>query len=225
MRAQPWARRNSSYGLMGFKRSGVSPLTHQVHPHRLPRTSSWIGLRLMVLRNPIQRYRNHVNQGSHMLRFRKKQSGKVSRTTNHGEDKVQSATVTVPVTTAVQAQPHPPDLLDLGEPVGDTSSYSSTVDPFKQLEGLLDLSQDFNATAAGTSNGPDLMSLYSDTDTNGNPNQNLNPVNGSVNPSKKPALLTKGPSLKDALDKDALVRQMGVNPTGQNPNLFSDLLG
>ncbi|KAF5815696.1 putative adaptor protein complex AP-4, epsilon subunit [Helianthus annuus] len=163
--------------------------------------------------------------GGRTSRSEKKQSGKVSRTTNHGEDKVQSATVTVPVTTAVQAQPHPPDLLDLGEPVGDTSSYSSTVDPFKQLEGLLDLSQDFNATAAGTSNGPDLMSLYSDTDTNGNPNQNLNPVNGSVNPSKKPALLTKGPSLKDALDKDALVRQMGVNPTGQNPNLFSDLLG
>ncbi|KAK4797015.1 hypothetical protein SAY86_029341 [Trapa natans] len=35
----------------------------------------------------------------------------------------------------------------------------------------------------------------------------------------------KGPNLKDALVKDALVRQMGVHPTTQNPNLFKDLLG
>ncbi|KAI3804551.1 hypothetical protein L1987_26184 [Smallanthus sonchifolius] len=168
--------------------------------------------------------------GGKTSRSKKKQSGgaaghsKVSRTTNHGEDKVQPAAVPVTVTTAVQ--PPPPDLLDLGEPAGDTSSYSSTVDPFKQLEGLVDLSQDVNATAsATTSNGPDLMSLYSDADLNGSLNQNPNAMNGSVNPSKKTASLTKGPSLKDALDKDALVRQMGVNPTSQNPNLFSDLLG
>ncbi|KAK9077851.1 hypothetical protein SSX86_006189 [Deinandra increscens subsp. villosa] len=163
--------------------------------------------------------------GGATSRSERKQSGgaaghsKVSRTTNHGEDKVRPATVTV--TTAVQ--PPPPDLLDLGESAGDTSSYSSTVDPFQQLEGLLDLNQD---NAAATSNAPDLMSsLYSDADTNGSLNQNPNPMNGSVNPSKKTASLTKGPSLKDALDKDALVRQMGVNPTSQNPNLFSDLLG
>ncbi|KAL8195896.1 hypothetical protein R6Q57_025386 [Mikania cordata] len=143
--------------------------------------------------------------------------GKSLRTTNHVEDKVRPPTTT----TTTVVQPPPPDLLDLGEPTGDTSSYSSTADPFKQLEGLLDLGQDVNASHATTSSGPDLMSLYSDADINGS----LNPSNGSVNPSKKTASLTKGPSLKDALDKDALVRQMGVNPTSQNPNLFSDLLG
>lgn len=167
--------------------------------------------------------------GGTTSRSERKQSGgaaghsKVARTINHGEDKVRPATTTV--TAAVQP---PPDLLDLGEPVVDTSSYSSFVDPFKQLEGLLDLSQDVNAASASAgatssstaSNDPDLLSLYSDIG-----NQNLNSVNGSVNPTKRTTSLTKGPNLKDALDKDALVRQMGVNPTSQNPNLFSDLLG
>ncbi|KAK1430733.1 hypothetical protein QVD17_13686 [Tagetes erecta] len=171
--------------------------------------------------------------GGTTSRSERKQSGgatghsKVSRITNPGEDKVRPATVTAVV------QPPPPDLLDLGEPVADTSGYSSTVDPFKQLEGLLDLSQDVNAasasasaaatTGATASNDPDLLSLYSGIDTVGN--QNLTSMNGSVNPTKRTTSLTKGPNLKDALDKDALVRQMGVNPTSQNPNLFSDLLG
>uniref|UniRef100_A0A0A9HAL1 Uncharacterized protein n=1 Tax=Arundo donax TaxID=35708 RepID=A0A0A9HAL1_ARUDO len=34
----------------------------------------------------------------------------------------------------------------------------------------------------------------------------------------------KGPSLQDALQKDATARQVGVTPTGNNPNLFKDLL-
>ncbi|XP_076933880.1 AP-4 complex subunit epsilon-like [Bidens hawaiensis] len=151
----------------------------------------------------------------------RKQSGsaaahsKVSRITNHGEDKVQQPTN---VTAAVQ--PPPPDLLDLGEPTGAVSSYSSVADPFKQLEGLLDLSQDGNAGTASSS-GPDLMALYSEPS-----GQNLKDnMTGAPNPSNQAASLTKGPNLKDALDKDALVRQMGVNPTSHNPNLFSDLLG
>ncbi|KAI3703535.1 hypothetical protein L1987_73677 [Smallanthus sonchifolius] len=172
--------------------------------------------------------------GGRTARPERKQSGsaaghsKVSRTTNHVEDKAQ------PTTVATAVQPPPPDLLDLGESSGAVSSYSSSVDPFKQLEGLLDLSQDGHAVTT-TSTGPDLMSLYSGASTNGqnqNQNQNLNPLinekdnmNGAPNPSNRTASLTKGPSLKDALDKDALVRQMGVNPTSQNPNLFSDLLG
>lgn len=155
--------------------------------------------------------------GGTTSRSERKQSGSAAA---HTKPSRTTATVTLNKT----VQPPPPDLLDLGEPVGDTSSYSSTADPFKQLEGLLDLSQDVKAPAAG-SNGSDLMSLYSDTVTNGNQNLNLNLNNGSASASKKPASLTKGPSLKDALDKDALVRQMGVNPTSQNPNLFSDLLG
>ncbi|KAI7995709.1 AP-4 complex subunit epsilon [Camellia lanceoleosa] len=40
-----------------------------------------------------------------------------------------------------------------------------------------------------------------------------------------PTQLRVGPNPKDSLDKDALVRQMGVTPLSQNPNLFSDLLG
>nr|GEW37236.1 AP-4 complex subunit epsilon [Tanacetum cinerariifolium] len=130
-----------------------------------------------------------------------------------------TATATATTTTVVQAPP--PDLLDLGEPTGATSSYSSAVDPFQQLEGLLDVGHDGNAAA--TSTGSDLMSLYSDASTNGQ-TQNATSTNGSVTLSRTPSL-TKGPSRKDALDKDSLVRQMGVNPTNQNPNLFSDLLG
>ncbi|XP_076955827.1 AP-4 complex subunit epsilon-like [Bidens hawaiensis] len=151
----------------------------------------------------------------------RKQSGsavahsKASRTTNHGEDKVQQPTT---VTTAVQSPP--PDLLDLGEPTGAVNSYSSVADPFKQLEGLLDLSQDGNAGTTSSS-GPDLMALYSEPSGQ---NQKDN-MNSAPNPSNHAASLSKGPNLKDALDKDALVRQMGVNPTSQNPNLFSDLLG
>ncbi|KAK9067866.1 hypothetical protein SSX86_011977 [Deinandra increscens subsp. villosa] len=168
--------------------------------------------------------------GGRTARSERKQSGgaagysKVSRTTNHGDDKVQPTIVTATV------QPPPPDLLDLGEPTGPSSSYSSTVDPFTQLEGLLDLSKDDSAVTT-TSNGPDLTAVYTTASTNGQ-NQNPNPLinekdnmNGAPNPSNRTASLTKGPSLKDALDKDTLVRQMGVNPTSQNPSLFSDLLG
>lgn len=43
--------------------------------------------------------------------------------------------------------------------------------------------------------------------------------------AQPPQVTNKGPNLKDALQKDALVRQMGVTPTNQNPNLFRDLLG
>ncbi|XP_071730558.1 AP-4 complex subunit epsilon-like [Rutidosis leptorrhynchoides] len=170
--------------------------------------------------------------GGTTSRSERKQSGgaathsKASRTTNHVEDKVRP----VPAVVTTVAQPPPPDLLDLGVPTGAVSSYSTVVDPFKQLEGLLDVSQDGNAGAT-SSNGSDLMSLYSDASTNGqNQNQNLNQLLNDkdnvdpMNPNKT-ASLTKGPSRKDALDKDALVRQMGVNPTSQNPNLFSDLFG
>ena len=168
--------------------------------------------------------------GASSSRSEKKQSGgggghgKVSRETNHTEENVR------PVATVVQ--PPPPDLLDLGEPAGAiSSSSSSVVDPFKQLEGLLDVSQD--GAAATPSNGPDLMSLYSENGQSLNQNQttilnekvDAGSTHGSANGNNKTATLTKGPSLKDALNKDALVRQMGVNPTSQNPNLFSDLLG
>lgn len=115
---------------------------------------------------------------------------------------------------------HPPvvDLLDFGEPSGAPSS--STVDPFKQLEGLVDTSQEGNV-----SKDSDLLSLYSDAASTSGQNQNQEsgiPSHGSGNASNR---TTKGPNLKDALGKDALVRQMGVTPATQNPNLFKDLLG
>ncbi|KAI3680026.1 hypothetical protein L2E82_50763 [Cichorium intybus] len=118
----------------------------------------------------------------------------------------------------VKAGHPPPDLLDLG----GASSSSSTVDPFKQLEGLLDSNSNDNVAV---SKAPDLMSVNSDASTSGH-NRNYessNVAHGSGNLNNKGAQ-TKGPNLKDALGKDALVRQMGVTPTTQNPNLFKDLL-
>ncbi|KAL4565180.1 hypothetical protein LXL04_029265 [Taraxacum kok-saghyz] len=135
--------------------------------------------------------------------------GGTTSSTSRSEKKQQPVAASKrPATTA--PPPPPPDLLDLGsETTGST--YSSVVDPFKQLESLLDMSQD------GTTNGHNQNLVLNEKD-------GFNPANGSPNPGTKTATLTKGPSLKDALDKDALVRQMGVNPTSQNPNLFSDLM-
>lgn len=140
----------------------------------------------------------------------------------------------------------PPDLLDLGEPA--VLSSSPSIDPFKQLEGLLDSSQvpsDTNDGAAGANKDPDIMGLYADTAGSGqstcvaNPvptnKDDLNLLSGLSNSTTKRALggtptahstqVGKGPNTKDSLEKDALVRQMGVTPTSQNPNLFKDLLG
>lgn len=140
----------------------------------------------------------------------------------------------------------PPDLLDLGEPA--VLSSSPYIDPFKQLEGLLDSSQvpsDTNDDAAGANKDPDIMGLYAETAGSGqspcvaNPvptnKDDLNLLSGLSNSTTKSALggtptthstqVSKGPNTKDSLEKDALVRQMGVTPTSQNPNLFKDLLG
>jgi len=38
-------------------------------------------------------------------------------------------------------------------------------------------------------------------------------------------IVKKGESSQDSLQKDAVSRQVGVTPTGKNPNLFRDLLG
>ncbi|KAJ0043699.1 hypothetical protein Pint_19438 [Pistacia integerrima] len=111
------------------------------------------------------------------------------------------------------AQPQP-DLLDLGDPTVPSSAQS--YDPFKQLEGLLDS----KPTGSGSGNGSGV---------------DVNLLSGLSNPTIKNAhegtattqstQFSKGPNTKDALEKDALVRQMGVTPTSQNPNLFKDLLG
>jgi AP-4 complex subunit epsilon-1 len=70
------------------------------------------------------------------------------------------------------------------------------------------------------------MSVFSDVAT-GPTSGSIDPVVGDANlmSSHKGATAKKGPSLQDALQKDATARQVGVTPTGNNPNLFKDLLG
>ncbi|KAJ1380921.1 Clathrin/coatomer adaptor, adaptin-like, N-terminal [Sesbania bispinosa] len=140
-------------------------------------------------------------------------------------------------------QPPPPDLLDL-EPAVTTAPPS--VDPFKQLEGLLDLSTSSttNHNVGAATNAPDTMALLAETTATehrgsggysipvSRDNVNLlselsnaavRATNGGTNvPPLSQSM--KGPNAKDSLEKDALVRQMGVNPSSQNPNLFWDLL-
>ncbi|XP_019156389.1 PREDICTED: AP-4 complex subunit epsilon-like isoform X2 [Ipomoea nil] len=144
-------------------------------------------------------------------------------------------------------QPPPPDLLDLGEP---TSSSAPPLDPFKQLESLLDVSHSSSAQGSdgvSSTKMADFMSLYGDTTSSGQSEGGvINPLStGTGNTSlmfgfsdasdrnghggnTTPQLASpnsKGPNPRDAIEKDALVRQMGVTPSTQNPNLFSDLLG
>ncbi|KAJ7943985.1 AP-4 complex subunit epsilon [Quillaja saponaria] len=142
-------------------------------------------------------------------------------------------------------EPPPPDLLDLGEQT--VSSSAPSLDPFKQLEGLLDPSQvtsTGNHDVAADTKSPDIMALYAETtaitqsgsggysipssgdDVNlisGWSNATTNSSHGET--AVTPASQSKGPNLRDALQKDSLVRQMGVTPATQNPNLFKDLLG
>lgn len=152
------------------------------------------------------------------------------------------ATSSEPTTVKTTPTQPPPDLLDLGE--STVTSNAPSIDPFKQLEGLVDGSAVNSGSVA--SKAPDFMSLYGEM--SGSVPSNLvdplstdsivvNTSSGLLNASnnfdhgastvvaQSPQSTNKGPNLKDALQKDALVRQMGVTPTNQNPNLFRDLLG
>jgi AP-4 complex subunit epsilon-1 len=114
----------------------------------------------------------------------------------------------------------PPDLLDLGEP---SETAAPTIDPFKQLEGLLG-----PGTGSDVASGPspsvnvvattDMMSMLTDV-----------PLESDTKSSDKGVISStmtkKGPNVKDALQKDATARQVGVTPSGNNPNLFKDLFG
>lgn len=158
------------------------------------------------------------------------------KTQNHTSDKSRSSKASAPVfeTAAKTSQP-PPDLLDLGEP--SIASSVPSVDPFKQFEGLFDFTQETAPVSADGGDNPtkdsDFMTLFADmslstqSHTDPNPESIMierNGLNGSkAEPS--PQQSNKGPNLKEALEKDAKVRQMGVTPSGQNPNLFKDLLG
>ncbi|KAJ3708610.1 hypothetical protein LUZ61_012315 [Rhynchospora tenuis] len=114
----------------------------------------------------------------------------------------------------------PPDLLDLGEP---SETATPTIDPFKQLEGLLGPGASSDVVSAPSPSvsavkTPDLMSMFTDPP----------PVVDSKSSEKgvvSSTIAKKGPNVKEALQKDAAARQVGVTPSGNNPNLFKDLLG
>ncbi|XP_020110695.1 AP-4 complex subunit epsilon [Ananas comosus] len=139
--------------------------------------------------------------------------------------KEKAATTT---TTTVPSTP-PPDLLDLGDP---TSSDTPLDDPFKQLEGLLGSTAAaspgiINPPAAPASKAPDLMAIFTEAPT-GVSHSSIDPGLSeiySINKSSHIVATKKGPNSQDALQKDATARQVGVTPTGNNPNLFRDLLG
>ncbi|XP_073028314.1 AP-4 complex subunit epsilon-like [Primulina eburnea] len=162
-------------------------------------------------------------------------SQKVLKTQHHTADKTRviKSTTSSDATKSKSSEP-PPDLLDLGEP--SVTSSAPSLDPFKQLEGLLDLTQEsapINTGGVGTSEAPDFMSLFADTSLTSQNDNDPNPVTNMINKNGlggstvaySTSQMNKGPNLKEALEKDAFVRQMGVTPSGQNPNLFKDLLG
>jgi len=123
----------------------------------------------------------------------------------------------------------PPDLMDLGEP---TPSSAPLADPFAQLDGLLgpaSASPVPSGTSAPSASGtPDLMSIFSDDTETASGYTEAAVGDASLKGAQKGATAAaakKGHSLQDALQKDAMARQVGVTPTGNNPNLFKDLLG
>ncbi|KAK3008025.1 hypothetical protein RJ639_013437, partial [Escallonia herrerae] len=95
-----------------------------------------------------------------MSQSKNKQSGgghKASKTTNRAAEKTH---MVKEVTTPVQPTQ---DLLDMGEPT--IASSIPSVDPFKQLEGLLDITQDASAQSSGSvgaTNAPDITSFYAE---------------------------------------------------------------
>ncbi|OEL20490.1 AP-4 complex subunit epsilon [Dichanthelium oligosanthes] len=159
-------------------------------------------------------------------------SRKTAKESPSTEKATASSSAPQPVKEQVTPAAPPPDLLDLGdEPV---SSSPPSADPFSQLEGLLGPASSTpvvsGTPATSSSKAPDLMSIFSDDVPTGATSGSTDPTLGDVNlmSSLKGATgvaAKKGPSLQDALQKDATARQVGVTPTGNNPNLFKDLLG
>ncbi|KAE8703455.1 AP-4 complex subunit epsilon [Hibiscus syriacus] len=174
--------------------------------------------------------------GSSKLEKRPATGHKVSKASSHMvKSHVPNSSMELASEKTAPAQPAP-DLLDLGEPTG--TSTAPSLDPFKQLEGLLDITQDASAAngATAASRSPDVMPLYADSPICIHNKDDADLLSGMSNPhatnmpgataGPQPAQgSSKGPNPKDSLEKDALVRQMGVNPSSQNPNLFKDLLG
>ncbi|RWR74631.1 AP-4 complex subunit epsilon [Cinnamomum micranthum f. kanehirae] len=166
-------------------------------------------------------------------------SHKAARSRPTSAEKVREATantateVTVEKTAPLQP---PPDLLDLGEPIPE---IAPSVDPFMQLEGLLGPTQGISSestVSANASKPSDLMeTLYAEMPSTGPSGTDMyssslnygvpTNANKSAQMVAQTTSVKKGPNPRDSLQKDAVARQVGVTPTSQNPNLFSDLLG
>ncbi|KAK1591873.1 hypothetical protein Q3G72_015057 [Acer saccharum] len=91
---------------------------------------------------------------------------KAGKASSHAVEKPQTTKAPVKSTAVekIVVQP-PPDLLDLGETTVVSSSPPS-VDPFKQLEGLIEPTQatsSVNHGVVGANKSPDLMGLYVET--------------------------------------------------------------
>lgn len=176
--------------------------------------------------------------GSLSARNEKKTESTSKTTKGHPATAVKSNVAVAKVVTSaessdVKAQPaHPaPDLLDLGD--GPAPVAAPSRDPFEQLEGLLgpnESSLNLNSSKPSPST-VDVMALFGPEPSSGPTAAASNPASTSlyhidaddfltIPPTKK-----KGPNLQDALEKDAIARQVGVTPSVRNPNLFSDLLG
>lgn len=187
-----------------------------------------------------------VDKKSNPVRSEKSQT--VSKISSHKTDTAMSQET-------VKAPP-PPDLLDLSE---ECPAIEVAYDPFKQLEGLLESSEDAAnpnpAASVVTSPTVDLMSLYTSTPITGlslNPTTSVGQITTGILPNdgfggasvlqtsfsslgshgvgvatsgQAMPVVKKGESPQDSLQKDAVSRQVGVTPTGKNPNLFKDLLG
>ncbi|XP_074557468.1 AP-4 complex subunit epsilon-like [Curcuma longa] len=127
-----------------------------------------------------------------------------------------------------------PDLLDFGEPVPISAP---TIDPFKELEGLIGPAPapaviDNSITTSGAQALDLMATLHMDTPPSGFSSSSFSLVSEGIYSADKSSYtakstpaVKKGSNLQDALNKDATARQVGVTPTGNNPNLFRDLLG
>ncbi|KAL2333997.1 hypothetical protein Fmac_015210 [Flemingia macrophylla] len=187
--------------------------------------------------------------GSTKTEKRSSTSNKVPRASVSAPDRSQESKAAVALNEVAREKTNqsspPPDLLDLDE--STVTVVPASVDPFKQLEGLLDtsISSTTNHNSSGESNAPDIMTLYAETSASresGSDGYSIPVIGDNVNLLSELSIAAvrgttgettvtplsqsvKGPNAKDSLQRDAKVRQMGVTPTSQNPNLFSDLLG
>ncbi|KAK9706997.1 hypothetical protein RND81_07G166500 [Saponaria officinalis] len=151
-------------------------------------------------------------------------SNRPTKSASNAEKSQESVVQTIP-------QPPVPNLLDLGEPDEATINSASVIDPFKQLEGLLEPGQSasssskIDSTSVSSAKESDLLALYGDNDLLSGASDAVHKNGVDATGITVSSQGSKGPNLKEALQKDALVRQMGVTPTSQNPNLFKDLFG